>query len=322
MALELERVLQCTAYTARRSRLPLSEVVTVVRTALDCAEVIDTSAVLKEVLSGLGADATKIDEIYRECFNSASLNLTIERWRRKGVDAEAVLWALITNESARHINLVWLFANRLTRTFPDREPDELLAWGWQGLRVALRNYDPARGFAFSTYAAPKITGAIRDGVRAESPVPKRLATFSRKVTAAEEILTHQLGRAPTLAEVAERLESEIETLKILPRLMPTASIEEVQENTDRFGGAPSWLVDDSDPGNIVTDQIQAEAIGRALEKLPSEEAQAVQLLVMEGLNPREARAITGATARQMLARKRRGLSLLRAELAEWAPGSR
>ncbi len=44
----------------------------------------------------------------------------------------------------------------------------------------------------------------------------------------------------------------------------------------------------------------------------------MRLLVLDGVDSREARQITGATARQLRQRRDRGLLLLRHELADWA----
>jgi DNA-directed RNA polymerase specialized sigma24 family protein len=60
------------------------------------------------------------------------------------------------------------------------------------------------------------------------------------------------------------------------------------------------------------------AIEKAIGKLPREEAEAVRLLVMDGVTPREARQITGVNARVLLSRKKRGLVLLKDMLNDWA----
>jgi RNA polymerase sigma factor for flagellar operon FliA len=232
-------------------------------------------------------------------------------------DANALSWAIIGFESKRHINLVWHQANKLERVFPDRDASDMLALGWMGLRTALRLYNPALGFSFSTYACTRITGAIRDGVRAENPVPKRLGTFSRKVAAAEEALAHGLGRAPTLSEVAEHLGVHLDELKILPRLQTTASIDEMESFSNERGSSPNWLVDDSDPADTAMSILRRDAVDAALATLHPEDAAAVRLLVMEGLRPAEAQEITGEAPRRLRVRRERALAALREQLADW-----
>lgn len=223
--------------------------------------------------------------------------------------------AVVAMEANRHTNLVWHQANRLEKSFPDHHAEDMLGWGWQGLRTAIRLYDPSLGFAFSTYACSRIVGSIRDGVRAENPVPKRLTTYARKVAAAEERLVQELHRSPTLAEVAERIGSELAQIQIMPRLQSAASVEEITANLGEKGGVPGWTVDDRDPLDEIVRREQCRRIEDALALLPAEDAVAVRLLVMEELAPAEARELTGATTRQLRLRSRRGLEALSQHLA-------
>jgi RNA polymerase sigma factor (sigma-70 family) len=229
-------------------------------------------------------------------------------------------WALITLEGRRHINLIWHQANKLQRSFPDREASELLTWGWLGLRTALRNYNPGLGFAFSTYAVTRIVGAIRDGVRAESPVPKRLGTLARKVAVVEADLARSLGRAPTMSEIGAALNLESAQLAVVRRTRTPASIEEIVAGLDRSGGnEPDWLADLTDTAEVAVTRIVGTAVGDALAELPPEEAEAIRLLVIEDRTPTEARLIAGVTARQLRQRKERGLNTLRSRLENLDP---
>lgn len=228
-------------------------------------------------------------------------------------------WALITFETHKHTNLIWHQANKFERSLPDRSAADLLSWGWMGLRTALRHYNPELGFTFSTYACTRIIGAIRDGVRAENPVPKRLNTFSRKVAATEAELTQRLGRNPTLEEVSATIGVELSSLELLRRTQPQASIEEIVTLLAERGTAPDWMVADDDPADEALAEVRRDAVARALSTLAPEDADAVRLLIMDGLNPTEARAVTGATARQLRQRKERALNALRAQLADWHP---
>jgi hypothetical protein len=282
-----------------------------------------TSAVLKVV--------RLLDEL--ESLHSGKLLLNLEKtWNEpishKGFDqvvdshckygnSSALAWSVIGYESQRHINLVWHQANKLERLFPNRDASDMLALGWMGLRVALRLYDPTLGFSFSTYACTRITGAIRDGVRSESPVPKRLGTFSRKVASAEELLAHSLGRSPTLAEVANHLGVHLDDLKILPRLQNTASIDELESNADERGSASTWLIDNSDPADLALNILRRDAVDAALASLSPEDAAAVRLLVMDGMRPAEAQEITGEAPRRLRVRRDRGLENLREQLSGW-----
>lgn len=247
----------------------------------------------------------------------ATLEQAIASAVAAGLDGERLTWELITRESVRHEGLIHKECNRLARTLPDSAPDDLKGYGWAGLRVALRNFDPALGYAFSTYACPKINGAIRDGVRAESPVPKRLTTFARKVSAAEEALTQSLGRPPSLEEIAERLNESLAVMQLLPRLSPSASLEELTTAFGERTRQPACLVDPRDPMDTVMLALRDEALREAVQGLPAEDAEAVRLLFLEEMPVGEAAASVGVEPRQLRARKNRGLEALRPVMAAW-----
>lgn len=274
----------------------------------------------------------ELSELRRE-FNSAELYTElITTWdttRPSGRGFDAVIdaagnlqaitsrvgWALITLEGRKHVNLIWHQANKLQRSFPDRESSELLTWGWLGLRTALRNYNPALGFAFSTYAVTRIVGSIRDGVRAENPVPKRLGTLARKVAVVEADLARSLGRAATMNEVGAALNLKSEQLAAVRRVKTPASIEEIVAGLDRSGGnEPNWLADNTDTAETAVNRLLGDTVSDAIAELPPEEAQAIRLLVLEDRSPTEARLISGVTARQLRQRKERGLNTLRTRL--------
>jgi RNA polymerase sigma factor for flagellar operon FliA len=231
-----------------------------------------------------------------------------------GVDAERLCWAVVHRESQRHIRLVWQQAIRLSKSFPDCTSNDLLGWGWQGLRTALRKYDPGLGFAFSTYACVRIQGYMRDGIRGESPIPKRLLTFARKANKAQEALTQEYGRGPDVEAVAAALGRDPSALDVLSRLGPPASLEQMVESNR---GEASLLVDRADPADSVVHGELRDVIAQALSTLPEPEAHAVRLLVLDAVPMSEASELAGVSRRLLRARKERGLSLLRPALSSW-----
>jgi RNA polymerase sigma factor (sigma-70 family) len=250
-----------------------------------------------------------------------AVNDVISDLVRRGIDGEAVAWAVIGYESQYHIKLVWLEANRLAARLADRTPEELVGWGWLGLRIALRQFDPGLGYRFSTYACYRIKGAIRDGVRDENPVPKRLLTLQRKIADAENQLGASLGRLPQLAEVAEHLGETLAPLELLlPRLTTPASVDEMLSLSAANGsGVASALVDDADPADDAVMELRSEAVRAALAELGEAEREAVTLLVWENRSLAEARRMTGLSDRELRHRLDVGSRQLSETLAGWAP---
>jgi RNA polymerase sigma factor for flagellar operon FliA len=114
---------------------------------------------------------------------------------------------------ARHLPLVHHVARQVMRTLTvDVELDELVSAGSMGLMNAIDSFDRSRGLAFSTYAAPRIRGAILDDLRRSDCVPRSIRRKQRQLAAAEESLSGRLDRAPVEREVAQTLGIDIETL--------------------------------------------------------------------------------------------------------------
>jgi RNA polymerase sigma-B factor len=77
-----------------------------------------------------------------------------------------------------------------------------------GLVKAINRFDSARGERFLAYAGPTMTGEVKRHFRDRTwaiRVPRRLQELRLEITAANNTLTHTLGRAPTVADVAVHL---------------------------------------------------------------------------------------------------------------------
>ncbi len=101
------------------------------------------------------------------------------------------------------------FAVRLARHYQGRgEPfEDLVQVASIGLIKAIDGYDPARG-PFSHYAGPTVRGEVRKHFRDRGwsvRVPRRLQELKMEMSRAHQTLTHQLGRAPTVVELAGHL---------------------------------------------------------------------------------------------------------------------
>jgi RNA polymerase sigma-B factor len=96
----------------------------------------------------------------------------------------------------------------LARRFKDRgEPlDDLVQVGSVGLLKAIDRFDLGRGVEFSTYATPTIVGELKRYFRDKGwavRVPRRLQELSLRMNKLVGQLTQDLGRAPTVPELAK-----------------------------------------------------------------------------------------------------------------------
>ncbi len=97
--------------------------------------------------------------------------------------------------------------------------EDLIQVASLGLVKALDGFDPERGKSFNAYAAPTILGELRRHFRDrvwELRLPRHLQERTMAVREAAAALSEELGRTPTVSQIAERLElSEEEVLETL-----------------------------------------------------------------------------------------------------------
>jgi RNA polymerase sigma-B factor len=93
--------------------------------------------------------------------------------------------------------------------------DDLMQVASLGLLKAIDRYDPVRGAAFSSYALPTMSGELRRHFRdrgwAVRP-PRDLQEQALAVERAADILSRELGRSPTVSELAARLDLDEEVI--------------------------------------------------------------------------------------------------------------
>lgn len=106
----------------------------------------------------------------------------------------------------RHAALVRWLAAKYTNRSVDFE--ELQAVGNVGLILAIQRFDPDRGYDFIAFARPTVQGEIRRYFRDKRRwirLPRNLQELKAKLGDATQVLTHELNRAPTVAELAAHL---------------------------------------------------------------------------------------------------------------------
>jgi RNA polymerase sigma factor for flagellar operon FliA len=112
----------------------------------------------------------------------------------------------------RHLPLVHHVARKVLPTLSvEASLDDLVSAGSIGLINAVESFDPSRGLAFSTYAAPRIRGAILDDLRRADHVPRSVRRKQRRIAAAQETLSGRLDRQPEARETAQCIGIDVET---------------------------------------------------------------------------------------------------------------
>lgn len=101
-------------------------------------------------------------------------------------------------------------ARHLARRYVGRgEPaDDLVQVAVVGLIKAVDRYDAGHGVDFAAFAIPTVLGELKRHFRDRAwaiRVPRRLQELRMAITAANNDLSHTLGRAPSVADIAARL---------------------------------------------------------------------------------------------------------------------
>ncbi|MEZ5376687.1 MAG: FliA/WhiG family RNA polymerase sigma factor [Acidimicrobiales bacterium] len=123
----------------------------------------------------------------------------------------------------------------------DRE--DLARAGALGLVEASRRFDESRGVPFERFAAQRIRGAILDSVRAADWAPRSVRLLARRLEATEQQLASELGRVPSLPEMANELGVSVDELaKLQDRLFRSVVLALDHETSDE-GDEELTLVD-------------------------------------------------------------------------------
>jgi RNA polymerase sigma-B factor len=97
----------------------------------------------------------------------------------------------------------------LARRFRDRgaELDDLIQVAQIGLLHAIERFDPDRGVPFIGFATPTVLGELRKHFRTVWSVhmPRSLQEATQRLGPAVAELHHELGRSPTMDEIAARI---------------------------------------------------------------------------------------------------------------------
>lgn len=115
-----------------------------------------------------------------------------------------------------HLPLVRAMARRYGSR--GEEFDDLVQVGALGLLRASGRFDPGRGVAFATFAAPAVEGEIRRHLRERGRgirLPRETQRMSTELKRCEAELASALGRSPTAEELAAALDADVAEIERL-----------------------------------------------------------------------------------------------------------
>ena len=158
------------------------------------------------------------------------------------------------------------------------EYDDLFQAGCVGLCKAADNFDASRGFAFSTYAVPVILGEIRRIFRDGGAVKigRSLKERSRHAMKIREELSTELGREPTVSELAERLGIDVSAAaELITVSMPTISLTSGEDKNEAQLDIPTLP-----PEEEISERLSLKSV---LDRLEERDRRLIELRYFKGL---------------------------------------
>ena len=196
--------------------------------------------------------------------------------------------------------------------------EDLVQVGSIGLVLAIDRFDVDREVKFTTYAVPTIVGEIQRHFRDRAwavHVPRRMKELSLKLARTIEAATGDLGRAPTIAELAvdtgleeEEVVEALETYHAYSTrsLSQPLGLGDSDEGTveDLFG-APDAGYEEVEHGVLLESGLAA---------LDERERAIIELRFFEGLTQSEIAARVGISQMHVSRLLRRSLAVMRGRL--------
>lgn len=171
------------------------------------------------------------------------------------------------------------------------EFEDLFQIGSIGLIKAINNFDPNFGVKFSTYAVPMIMGEIKRFIRDDGMIKVSRSTkdVAKKAKMLKERMTKEMGREPTVNEIAKEMNISSEDLVVA--MDSALTPEYLYDVIHQDDGSPVLLIDkiteDDGADSEITDRI---AIKEVLDKL---DAKARQIIILRFFKDKTQTEIAG-----------------------------
>ena len=217
----------------------------------------------------------------------------------------------------QHIGLVEFLARR----FRNRgEPvEDLIQVGTIGLLKAIDRFDLSREVEFSTYATPTIVGELKRHFRDKGwavRVPRRLQELHLELTKTVGNLAHDLGRSPTVEEIAQAAGiTEEEVLEGL-EIAQAYNFTSLDAPIDSEEGSTSFAEQLGGEDEQLENLEYRASLAPEMAKLPEREQKIVYLRFYKGLTQSEIASRLGISQMHVSRLLTRTLAQLREALEE------
>lgn len=153
-----------------------------------------------------------------------------------------------------------------------------------GLYEAVKGFDESKGYKFLTYAKYHIQTAIQRGKLKSSDLPEYVYSQRRQILRKRLELMQSLGRYPTQAELALKMNMNVKTVNyILNVAKPIKSIYEDVKGVDNLTVGDTIPDNRIDFENTIAAADERACVRAVVEELPEAEKEIIKLSYFEGL---------------------------------------
>lgn len=181
----------------------------------------------------------------------------------------------------RYIYLVKSGVDRIYKKFSNSvDKEDLRSVAMIGLLEAMRKFDPEFGTEFSTFAYPRINGAMIDELRRLDILPRGVRTLGKKIHDIQNMRDENM----TSNDIAYRLNISAEDYS---RILSSYRAGILMRLTDPVGGDDSLSLGDiipaenADQSRMLDKKEQMHLLRKAIEHLPGKEKLVVSLYYFE-----------------------------------------
>lgn len=179
-------------------------------------------------------------------------------------------------------------------------PDDLFQVGCIGLIKAISNFDPDKQVRFSTYGVPMIAGEVRRYLRDNSAirVSRSIRDIAYRVLQCKESRTAQLGREPSIEEIARELELPVD--EVNQALDAVCAPVSLYDPVYSDGGDPLTVMDQvRDTKNTDEQWMEHITLRNAFQSLGAREKQILSLRFYDGKTQMEVAGSLGISQAQV-----------------------
>lgn len=195
-------------------------------------------------------------------------------------------------------------------------PDDLFQVGCIGLMKAIANFDPDKQVRFSTYGVPMIAGEVRRYLRDNSAirVSRSIRDVAYRVMQCKEMMALQLGREPSLDEIARELELPVE--EVSQALDAICAPVSLYDPVYSDGGDPLTVMDQvRDTKNTESVWLERIALRDAFRRLGDREKQILSLRFYDGRTQMEVAGVLGISQAQVSRLEKGAIATMRKQVS-------